>query len=186
MISLKLLHLLLQLFYSSLFISGKTFFVIFKAWYSICTRPPPQLPQKTTTILLQLPVFEKMTNWWLITSHWILTNVTCHIFLTTMGQMVGMVVGSENCSPLSHKPRWCHARQTRQDLRSIFNQSVQVLKQMCTQAAILSAMHIRSKSGTQIIKKKVTHEHIRLRTERAIVWDINVHLFVQTSLPDIF
>ncbi len=102
-----------------------------------------------------------MTNW-LITSHWkfFSDNFNMPYFLTAMGQMIRVVVESENCSPLSHKPRWCHARQTRQDLRSIFNQSVQALKQMCTQAAILSAMHICSKSGTQIIKKKVTHEHL--------------------------
>ncbi len=90
MISLKLLHLLLQLFYSSLFISGKKktssikFFLKPDTVY-VLDPPPPQLPQKTTTILLQLPVFEKMTNWWLITSHCILTNVTCHIFFNSNG-----------------------------------------------------------------------------------------------------
>ncbi len=84
MISLKLLHLLLQLFYSSLFISGKktssinSFFLKPDTVYVLDPPPPPNFPKK-------LPLFEKITNWWLITSHWILTNVTCHIFFNSNG-----------------------------------------------------------------------------------------------------
>lgn len=49
-----------------------------------------------------------------------------------------------------------------------------------------SYAHMQLKLETNNEKKNARQEHIRPRTKRALVWDIIIHLFVQTSLSSIF